>query len=318
MLPVICIMGPTAIGKTDLALEVYREINNIDIISVDSAMVYQGLNIGSGKPSKDILEQIPHGLVDIRKPNDVYSVADFFHDAKTLIKQSHANNRIPLLVGGTMMYFYALQNGLAQLPSSDSNIRAQLESELKDKGIASLYSKLQDCDPIAANRINLNDKQRIIRALEVFHITGQSMSGYLESSNGNNNSNEYNYRNIILTLENRSELHKRIEDRFYAMLNKGFVEEVELLFNNSAINYDLPAIRSCGYKQIWQYLLGNYTKDEMIEKSIVATRQLAKRQLTWLRQKQWVNCASYDIKMLNYQQKIINSLLSFDLFQSIV
>lgn len=323
--PVICLMGPTAVGKTDLAIDLATKVFDIqfDIISVDSAMVYHGLNIGTGKPEASILLEVPHALVDIRQPYDSYSVANFCHDVDGLIKKSIKNNKIPLLVGGTMMYFNALQKGLAKLPKANPEIRQKLTQDLNLLGLHKLYADLQKVDPISAARINANDTQRIIRALEVYYNAGESLSNLLaqnsQQSNALVDTDNYNFINIILAPEDRAYLHKRIEQRFYSMLDLGFINEVQLLFNNPKVTADLPAIRSCGYRQIWQYLNGELSKPEMVDKSIISTRQLAKRQLTWLRQwpdtrdasntnnTKWFN--SQDLECFN---KIIHYLLSFD------
>lgn len=301
-LPVISLMGPTAVGKTDLAIDLYKLLADklpIDIISVDSAMVYRGLNIGTGKPELSILQDIPHGLVDIREPYEIYSVADFCNDAIKLIKTAHLNNRIPLLVGGTMMYFNALRKGLSELPGANTEIRAELLNKFNANGLTSLYQELVVIDPIAAARINPNDKQRILRALEVYLATGKTknMTDLLNKNNNNFIFKKFNNINIIIApeadelnkLDNRGQsdgrrlLHNRIEQRFYKMLDDGFIAEVENLYNNQLVTSDLPAMRSCGYQQVWQYLAGNITKKQMVEQSIIATRQLAKRQMTWLR-----------------------------------
>ncbi|MBP9721948.1 MAG: tRNA (adenosine(37)-N6)-dimethylallyltransferase MiaA [Gammaproteobacteria bacterium] len=285
-LPVISLMGPTAIGKTDLAIRLYQALKAqnivIDIISVDSAMVYRGLNIGSGKPEQEILANIPHGLVDIREPYDVFSVADFCQQALELIKISHDNNRVPLLVGGTIMYFNALQHGLAKLPSCDPLIRKTLEEQINHNGLNSLYSNLQEIDNKSAQKINPNDKQRIVRALEVYLTTGKPLSELL-LNNTVNTFTGLNNINIMVAPDDRSWLHNNIATRFHQMLDNGFIAEVESLLANSKITDDLPAIKACGYKQVWQYLLGETDRETMIERSIIATRQLAKRQLTWLR-----------------------------------
>jgi tRNA dimethylallyltransferase len=321
-LPVICIMGPTAAGKTDLAIDLVEDLArvtanrlNIDIISVDSAMVYQGLDIGTGKPSIELLNKVPHALINIRQPQQVYSVADFCQDAQDLIEKSHQSNKIPLLVGGTMMYFHALQNGLSALPSSDANVRAMLNSKLQDKGLLALHQELLILDPSAAHRINPNDKQRIMRALEIYYISGSNMSSLLTSVSSTVQPQNY-YINIIVSPAERAFLHVNIAKRFYSMLEFGFIDEVVRLFNNPEITVDLPAIRSCGYRQVWQYLNGDYTKEQMIDKSIIVTRQLAKRQLTWLRQ--WSDATWFNTQELDYKLKIINYLLSFDLFKRIV
>lgn len=315
-------MGPTAIGKTDLAIQLYSELGQqlpMDIISVDSAMVYKGLNIGTGKPEKEILESIPHGLVDIREPSDIYSVADFCDDVKKCIDRAHNNHRIPLLVGGTMMYFRALQSGLAKLPSSDTKIREDLRKELQQKGLGALFQELNKHDPVMAAKLEPNDTQRVLRALEVFKVSGRSMSELILDHNQQSDcqtQNNYNFINLALMLNERSVLHKRIEQRFYQMLEQGFIEEVELLFKNAKLNIDLPAIRSCGYRQVWYYLQGDYTKEEMIERAIISTRQLAKRQCTWLRS--WDEIKYYDTEDGYHKKHIINNLLALDLLKRIV
>ncbi len=313
-------MGPTAVGKTNLAIELYSELAQdrpIDIISVDSAMVYRGLSIGTGKPTEDILSRVPHELVDIREPYEIYTVADFCTDAQALIKHSHVNNRVPLLVGGTMMYFNALKNGLSTLPSSDPKIRAQLTQRIETEGLIELYKELQALDPLSASRINPNDKQRIMRALEVYLITGTNLTYFFSQptqdvSLAEDRDHPANI-NIILAPSNetkRAELHKNIEVRFHEMLNKGFIEEVEALFHHDKVYRELPAIKSCGYNQVWQYLSGEITKEVMIEKSIITTRQLAKRQLTWLRsyRNTWDNITWLDGPERNLLAKIIKVL----------
>lgn len=320
--PVICIMGPTAVGKTDFAIYLYDYLASFlshklsfDIISVDSAMVYKGLDIGTGKPTSDILTRVPHKLVDIRHPYEIYSVADFCADAQRFIDKAHQEHKIPILVGGTMMYFYALQKGLSSLPGSNVELRELLNNKLKTCGLSDLYNDLIKLDPLSASRINANDTQRIMRALEIYYISGQTMSSFLTNSDANlTKKNEY--INIILSPSERSFLHDNIKKRFYNMIDRGLITEVEQLFNNPMVTEDLPAIRSCGYRQIWQYLKGDYNKEQMLDKSIIVTRQLAKRQLTWLRQ--WQNATWYDTQDEGYQLKIINYLLSFDLFKRIV
>jgi len=314
MSKVISIIGPTAIGKTDLAIELYKNsldfcsssgVNTsnkdskpIDIISVDSAMVYKKLNIGTGKPSKEILEQIPHGLINIRDIESIYSVADFCIDAKNLIKKSHQNSHIPLLVGGTMMYFNALFNGLSTLPSSDKDIREKLNHRVEKEGLEVLYKELNNIDSKYAAKINQNDKQRITRALEVYLISNIKYSDYIKHNSSSLSSGLFDDKtleqyNIFLLPTDRLELHKRIAARFHKMLADGFIEEVGELYNSSQVDTnisnkanlyrDLPAIRSVGYRQAWSYLSGEISKEEMIERSIIATRQLAKRQHTWIR-----------------------------------
>lgn len=319
-------MGPTAVGKTDLAIDLYTELANdlpLDIISVDSAMVYRGLDIGTGKPIQALLDSVPHYLVDIREPEDIYSVADFYSDAVKYIDTAHSKGRVPLLVGGTMMYFKALQQGLAKLPSSDSNVRAKLHARLVVEGLNGLYNELEHRDPVSANRINPNDTQRILRALEIYYISGQTMTKLLAKNKSvdvnmldNQQNCNYNFINIIISPEDRTILHKRIALRFNSMLEKGFIAEVEKLFKNDKVSAHLPAIRSCGYRQIWQYLSGELCYDEMVDRSIISTRQLAKRQLTWLRA--WQDAEWFNTESTAYREEIIKYLLSFGLFKRIV
>lgn len=315
-------MGPTAVGKTDLAIELYHEFKpgiEFELISVDSAMVYKGLNIGTGKPEASILKEVPHHLVDIREVYEIYNVADFCEQVYGLIDRAHANNKVPLLVGGTMMYYKALQQGMDVLPKSNQDIRDKLLIRLSTEGIASLYSELERVDIASARRIKPNDKQRIMRALEVFYIAGKTMSELLNKQS-DVRTGKYKYINIAMNTEHRSVIHDRINLRFHKMLGQGFIEEVEELFlaakHNKHITSSLPALRSCGYRQIWNYLEGVYTREEMIEKSIVSTRQLAKRQLTWLRS--WHDIYWLNIQDSNFKDKVINYLESFDLRERIV
>lgn len=310
---VICLMGPTAVGKTDLAIELYYQLNSelpIDIISVDSAMVYTGLNIGTGKPTAELLNKVTHKLVDIREPNDIYSVADFCFDALNCIKQAHENNRIPLLVGGTMMYFRSLQFGLAKLPSSDEAIRIKLINKLQQEGLTSLYNELLNIDAVAAGRINCNDTQRIIRALEVYYISGCNITELLAQDDTylyRSLTHEYNVLNLVIAPSLRSFLHDNIAKRFHQMLAMGFITEVDQLRTIKNFSLSLPALRSCGYRQVLQYLLGNFTEQEMIEKSIIATRQLAKRQLTWLRS--WDDAIWYDTLQSTYKAAVVDKII---------
>jgi tRNA dimethylallyltransferase len=281
---IICLMGPTASGKTDLALELVQKYP-FEIISVDSAMIYRDMNIGTAKPTADILKIAPHHLINIRDPAEAYSAANFVEDATRAIEKIFANKKIPLLVGGTMMYFHALQQGLAVMPAASAEIREKLNQEIQEKGLAELHARLQKIDPIAAARIHSNDSQRIQRALEVYELTGKNISSWQKE----NSSAEKNFKimNLAIVPDDRKILHDRIAVRFQKMLDEGFVEEVKKLFDRGDLNLAMPSMRSVGYRQVWEYLLGNDSFDEMREKGIIATRQLAKRQLTWLRS--WEN-----------------------------
>lgn len=273
-------MGPTASGKTDLAIDLLSYFK-FEIISVDSAMIYRGMDIGTAKPSALILKQAPHRLIDTHDPSEVYSAAEFRADAISAIEDIISKGRIPLLVGGTMLYFHVLQHGIATLPAANPLIREQLKKDLNDLGLNKLHERLSGIDPIAAQRIHPNDPQRILRALEVTQISGKTLTELQLAPNLS--SLPYLFINIALLPDDRTLLHKAIAMRFQTMLNLGFVEEVEKLFKRGDLNANLPAIRTVGYRQIWNYLLNNISYTEMQELAIIATRQLAKRQLTWLR-----------------------------------
>ncbi|WP_371375912.1 tRNA (adenosine(37)-N6)-dimethylallyltransferase MiaA [Thalassotalea aquiviva] len=277
--PVICIMGPTASGKTDLAMQLVDSLP-CDIISVDSALIYKGFDIGSAKPTKAELAKYPHRLIDIIDPAQSYSVSDFCRDAKKEIASIRANGRIPVLVGGTMMYFKSLIEGISPLPPADTFIREQIAKEAQDYGWDHLHQQLSEIDPVSAARINVNDPQRLSRALEVYRITNKTLTE-LTKIKGDNLAGDI-LQFAIMTSE-RAELHKRIEQRFHMMLEQGFQAEVENLKKRPDLNIDLPSIRCVGYRQMWQYLEGDIDYDEMVFRGICATRQLAKRQLTWLR-----------------------------------
>ena len=272
-------MGPTAAGKTKLALEIAKRYP-VEIISVDSALVYRGMDIGTAKPSPDILQRYPHHLIDILDPTDCYSVGNFRQDALRLMASITAKGNIPLLVGGTMLYFKALQQGLANLPAANPAIRARLDNDIKRYGLAFLHSHLAKVDPVSADRIHRHDYQRLQRALEVYEMTGQTLT-YLTKSN--DTLLPYQVVKIILSPFNRAYLHKQIASRYQKMMANGFVDEVKTLFNLNNWHLGLSAMRTVGYRQAWPYLMGEYDKDTFIEKAIIATRQMAKRQLTWLR-----------------------------------
>ena len=272
-------MGPTAAGKTDLAIEVAKQCP-VEIISVDSALVYRGMDIGTAKPEPEILAKYPHHLINIIEPTDSYSAGNFRADALCLMADITARGKVPLLVGGTMLYFKALQQGLADLPSADLDIRAKLEADIQQYGLASLHDRLKNVDPISAARIHVNDPQRIQRALEVYEITGKSMTELTQSTQVQL---PYRIAKIILSPFDRKVLHARIESRYRTMISNGFVNEVKSLFKREDCHPNLPSIRAVGYRQAWSYLTGEYDEDTFIDKAIIATRQMAKRQLTWLR-----------------------------------
>lgn len=275
-------MGPTAAGKTDLALEIAKHYP-VEIISVDSALVYRGMDIGTAKPYKDILQQYPHHLIDINDPTDPYSVGNFRHDALALMADITARGKVPLLVGGTMLYFKALQQGLADLPAANADIRAELDTEIEQYGLAHLHARLAEVDPVSAARIHINDPQRLQRALEVYQITGKTLA---ELTQDTETALPYRVIKIILSPLDRGVLHQRIANRYQAMIANGFIDEVRTLFERTDCHASLPSIRAVGYRQVWAYLSGEYDQETMIEKAIIATRQMAKRQLTWLRAQQ--------------------------------
>ena len=279
-LPIVIIMGPTASGKTDLAINLSKT-NQFEIISVDSAMIYRGMNIGTAKPDQATLNIAPHHLIDIRNPDETYSVAEFCQDANQLINEIHAREKIPLLVGGTIMYFHSLQFGLSELPSADPDIRKRLNSLAEQLGWDALHQKLADCDPESAAKIHPNDTQRIQRALEVFELTGIKMSDFQQANS--NVRNDISILNIGLFPEDRLQLHALIEKRFDQMLANGALEELEQLKQQWHLDPGLPSMRCIGYRQLWNYLEKQCSYDEMRNQAIAATRQLAKRQLTWIR-----------------------------------
>ena len=280
-------MGPTAAGKTALSLQL-ADYFQCEIVSVDSALIYRNMNIGTAKPSSEILNQYPHHLINIVSPTDSYSVASFRQQALELVDQITARKKIPLFVGGTMLYFNALEKGLSDLPESDPTIRQALQAELENTGPNGLHDQLATVDPVSAARIHKNDPQRIMRALEVWKITGRTLTE-LHSENKSDNAG-VDALKICISCEDRSLLHRRIASRFDQMLGNGFIEEVEELRNKYiSLTSDMPSMRSVGYRQVWQYLDNCYDKKELVEKGVVATRQLAKRQLTWLRSMKDVN-----------------------------
>ncbi len=284
--PIIFLMGPTASGKTALAIELYQQglksnAAGFEIVSVDSAMVYTQLNIGSAKPSEEELRQAPHHLIDFVDPARSYSVSQFCEDAQSLINQIHARNNIPLLVGGTMLYFKALKDGLADMPATNDTIRAQVKSEMESIGLEYLHRELGKFDPQTAARLHSNDSQRITRAIEVFRMTGKPLSQWHSEQKQQALTNPL--LSIALAPQDRKVLHQRIEQRFEQMIESGFLDEVAGLYERSDLNLDCPSMRSVGYRQIWQYMAGELTLSEAKERAIIATRQLAKRQYTWLR-----------------------------------
>jgi tRNA dimethylallyltransferase len=273
------LMGPTASGKTALAIKL-REKYPVEIISVDSALIYKGMDIGTAKPDADELALAPHRLIDILDPSEAYSAADFRRDAIKEMNEIVAQGKIPLLVGGTMLYYKALLEGLSPLPAADPDIRKQIEAEAQELGWDALHQQLLDIDPVSGERIHKNDPQRLSRALEVYRISGKTLT---ELTQQKGEPLPFRVKQFAIAPKERTELHRRIELRFDNMVEAGIVDEVKALHERSDLNKDLPSIRCVGYRQVWEYLDGDCTLDEAIFRGVCATRQLAKRQITWLR-----------------------------------
>lgn len=272
-------MGPTASGKTALAIEAAKALNG-EVVSVDSALIYKDMDIGTAKPDAAEQDGVAHHLIDIVSPEVSYSVADFLKDATQAIEQILARNKLPILAGGTMMYFNALIKGLNEMPQSNADVRARIQSDIETKGLQAMHSKLSQIDPVSAKRIHENDLQRITRALEVFETSGKTMTEWQQMEK---KCLPYDFIQFSIMPNDRVLLHKNIALRFDQMLNNGLVDEVRNLCNKYTLNPDMPSLRSVGYRQVWQYLQGEMEPDEMRERGIIATRQLAKRQVTWLR-----------------------------------
>ncbi|OBW94181.1 tRNA dimethylallyltransferase [Gallibacterium genomosp. 3] len=275
----IFLMGPTASGKTGLAIQLSKQLP-CEIISVDSALIYRGMDIGTAKPTPQELAETPHRLIDIKDPAESYSAADFRLDALQAMQEISDNGKIPLLVGGTMLYYKALLEGLSPLPQANPEIRSQIEEKAQKFGWQALHQELTKVDPQSASRIHPNDPQRINRALEVYYLTGKSLTELTEQKG---EPLPYQLLQFAIAPQDRSILHQRIELRFQQMLEQGFIQEVEKLYQRKDLHLDLPSIRCVGYRQAWEFLQGKYDYDEMVYRSICATRQLAKRQITWLR-----------------------------------
>lgn len=300
--PVICLMGPTASGKTALAMALHDALP-CDIISVDSALVYRDMNIGTAKPTAEELTKYPHSLINLIDASESYSAADFCRDALIEIEKSRANNRIPLLVGGTMMYFKSLIDGISPLPTADAKIRQDIEAEAKEFGWDNIHTQLADVDPISAERIHKNDPQRLIRALEVYRITGKSMTELTKVKGERLGGDVLQF---AISPKDRKDLHARIALRFEQMIKQDFESEVVKLKERTDLHENLPSIRCVGYRQMWEYLNDEVDHDEMVFKGICATRQLAKRQLTWLRN--WPNLQWLHMEDENNLKVILSSV----------
>lgn len=302
--PAICLMGPTASGKTALAIELVQRFP-LEIISVDSAQIYKSMNIGTGKPDAETLQRAPHRLIDFLDPAESYSAARFCEDARRDMAEIRAAGKVPLLVGGTMLYFKALRDGLADMPAADEQVRADILAFANDEGWAAVHAELASVDPKAALRIHPNDPQRLQRALEVFRVSGRSLSDWQALQATETPGND-SLRFLSIQPVDRSVLHSRIAKRFYQMLDDGLVAEVERLYARDDLRPELPSIRSVGYRQVWQYLSHEIGYDAMVERGIIATRQLAKRQITWLRS--WSALHNFDSDDKNLIDGVIKTI----------
>ncbi|MCG3730954.1 tRNA (adenosine(37)-N6)-dimethylallyltransferase MiaA [Vibrio cincinnatiensis] len=300
------LMGPTASGKTDLAIQL-RKKYPVEIISVDSALIYRGMDIGTAKPSAEELAQAPHRLIDILDPREAYSVADFRQDALCEMKAIAREGKIPLLVGGTMLYYKALLEGLSPLPAADPHIRQEIELQAQKRGWEELHAELQQIDPISAARIHPNDPQRLSRALEVYRISGKTLT---ELTKTKGDPIPFRIKQFAIAPKDRAELHRRIELRFEKMVQSGFEEEVKALYARNDLHPDLPSIRCVGYRQMWEYLDGKSSLDEAIFRGVCATRQLAKRQITWLRS--WDDLTWLDSEHVDQALETLSNAIASD------
>ncbi|MFT6351731.1 tRNA (adenosine(37)-N6)-dimethylallyltransferase MiaA [Neptuniibacter pectenicola] len=297
-------MGPTASGKTDLAMQLYDQLP-CEIVSVDSAMIYRGMDIGTAKPDSATLARYPHKLIDLCDPAEAYSAAEFRRDALAQIDEIRSAGKIPLLTGGTMMYFHALKNGLATLPEANPVVREQILKKAELEGWESIHRRLADVDPESAARLNKNDSQRLQRALEVYEITGRPMSELWAEQKSQQP--DFSIVPMAVMPKERTMLHERIEKRFDIMLEQGFVDEVRGLWERGDLTLQMPSVRCVGYRQVWEYFAGTWDFETMKFKGVVATRQLAKRQVTWLRS--WENLAwmdTHDPKLLSNALKLVD------------
>ncbi|HEY9572545.1 MAG TPA: tRNA (adenosine(37)-N6)-dimethylallyltransferase MiaA [Pusillimonas sp.] len=293
--PIICLAGPTAAGKSAATLALARRWP-IEIIVMDSATIYRSMDIGTAKPSEEEQARVPRHLLNIRDPAQTYSAAQFQHDADALIADIASRDRLPLLCGGTMMYYKALREGLNELPVADAAVRAAIESEAREVGWPELHRQLSHYDPATAARLAPNDSQRLQRAIEIYRVSGRPMSDWLKSAPARQNDTRQ-FITVSLEPSDRLALHARIAQRYRAMLELGLVKEVRALHERADLHTGLPSIRCVGYRQLWDYLDGNISLDQAVEQAIAATRQLAKRQLTWLRSlpdRQVVDCLLVD------------------------
>ncbi|MDE1319697.1 tRNA (adenosine(37)-N6)-dimethylallyltransferase MiaA [Vibrio aestuarianus] len=300
------LMGPTASGKTEVAIRL-RQKYPVEIISVDSALIYKSMNIGTAKPDERELALAPHRLIDILDPSEAYSAADFRRDALQAMHDITAQGKIPLLVGGTMLYYKALLEGLSPLPAANPEIRQQIEQEATAHGWSFLHDQLKEIDPVSADRIHPNDPQRLSRALEVYRISGKTLT---ELTQTKGESLPFRVKQFAIAPKERAELHRRIELRFEKMIEAGFEEEMRALYARKDLHPDLPSIRCVGYRQMWDYLDGNCTLDEAVFRGICATRQLAKRQITWLRS--WDDLTWLDSENIDHAVETLSNAIASD------
>lgn len=303
--PAICLMGPTASGKTALAIDLVQRFP-MEIISVDSAQIYRDMDIGTGKPDAATLQLAPHRLIDFLDPAESYSAARFCVEARREMADIRARGNIPLLVGGTMLYFKALRDGLAPMPSADEAVRSEILRQADAEGWAAVHAALAEVDPVSAARIHPNDPQRLQRALEVYRVSGRSLTEWQRE--GQPSLPAEPLRFVAIQPGDRQLLHERIALRFRQMLSDGLVEETRKLRERSDLHEGLPSIRCVGYRQVWQYLGGEYSYDGMCERGIIATRQLAKRQMTWLRS--WSALHNADSEDKKLMDAVINAISS--------
>ncbi len=307
-LPIVCLMGPTASGKTDLAVELVQRLP-LQIVSADSALVYRGLDIGTAKPNQSILAIAPHRLINICDPAEPYSAGNFRQQVLGEIEAIHQQGQIPLLVGGTMLYFWILQRGLASLPPANALFRAKIATLAEEKGWEALHQQLCQVDAVAASKIHKHDGQRIQRALEIYHLTGQPISVWQQQQTHSHL--PFPVINIILAPQDRQVLHQRIDLRLQSLFAQGFIQEVECLRQRHDLHADLPAMRTVGYRQIWEYLDGQYDLATLKERTFIATCQLAKRQLTWLRRwpkAQWLSIETPPQQLIKSVMEIIEGV----------
>ena len=308
--PAIALMGPTGSGKTELAINLALEFG-CEIISVDSAMVYRGMTIGTAKPALEERRGVPHYLIDILDPIEPFSVGQFRSLAIKQMVSITEKGKIPLLVGGTMLYFNALLRGIAELPAANQNIRAEIDEEVKKKGWHEMHRILAEIDPVSARRIHPNDPQRIQRALEVYRICGKTLTELQVKSRLADL--PFTVHRMVIAPADRSALHGQIANRFNAMLDSGLIDEIRYLYKRGDLHERLPSVRSVGYRQVWAYLKGEYEWKTMVERAVIATRQLAKRQYTWLRKESpvWWEDA-FDEKLMGRAKMYLNSAINID------